>query len=111
MVSVAGDNVSGARRGGGTPVVPTIAQWSLVTIRVVNRPSQYSENAPDRDFFSLLKVPTSAFTIKNLLRHYPEWMIKLLNRCMVWLAKIFEATHSLIVGAFSGYCENFARVC
>ena len=63
MVSVAGDNVPGARRGGGTPVVPTIAQWSLVTTRVVNEPSQYSEKAPNRDFFSLLKVPTSAFTI------------------------------------------------
>ena len=59
MVSVAGDNVSGARRGGGTPVVPTIAQWSLVTNRVVNEPSQYLE----KDFFALLKVPTSAFTI------------------------------------------------
>ena len=59
MVSVAGDNVSGARRGGGTPVVPTIAQWSLVTNRAVNEPSQYSE----KDFFALLKVPTSAFTI------------------------------------------------
>ena len=68
MVSVAGDNVPGARRGGGTPVVPTIAQWSLVTTRVVNEPSQYSEKAPNRDLFPLLKVPTSAFTIKNLFK-------------------------------------------
>ena len=52
---MAGDNVPGARRGGGTPVVPTIAQWSLVTTRVVNEPSQYSEKAPNRDLFPLQK--------------------------------------------------------
>ena len=47
-----------------------------ITTRAVNKPVLEvllcTEKAPTRPFF-LLKAPTRAFKIKNLIRHYAKW--------------------------------------
>ena len=54
----------------------------ILWTRAVNEPSQsftVPKKAPTRRTFSLLIVPTSACTIKNLLRHYAKQAFDTVN--------------------------------
>ena len=54
----------------------------MLNTRAVNDPSVFTitGKAPTRAF-SWLKAPTSAFTFKTLLRHYPKWTLTN-SKCM-----------------------------
>ena len=58
--------------------------------------SQCLEKAPKRAH--LVGIVSSAFTIKNLLRHYAKWLNGDLNK------------EKVLVGAFSGHCETLRRI-
>ena len=55
----------------------TESRWRRLTGRAANDPSVFTimEKAPT-GAFSWLKVPTSAFTFKTLLRHYAKQALK-----------------------------------
>ena len=53
---------------------PLSAAWSPVELETNLRFSQSTDNVPTR-VSSWLKVPTSVFTFKTLLRHYAKWVL------------------------------------